>query len=296
MALCPLAIASKGNANDGTGEYYFALSGGGTGPVVDQAFVATGTGTPPNGGTFSTRSEDLTGAGVDAFIMTDISGVRRWAIGTSGVEAGANSGDNFAIFAYADDGSFLTAPLTINRASGGVVMTDGLTVGNSAQFNDLSGVNIEATGSLVGPDGPVLSQQVDFVTEQIVAVPSAPGAGQTIIAIGATFTVPRTGLYILSGLLSYDGSGGTTFVAAPQDFFSVIVSASPPSPGSFQGAITVPLTVNGELDRVWEGMATVKLTGGIPYQANFFLENVSGTVAATGGATLVGSYDLVALC
>lgn len=286
MSLCPLAIASTADRTNGTGSYYFALNGGSTGPITDQAFVATGTGTPPNNGYFEAISEDTTGAGTGAFRIVDMSGVARWAIGTSGVEAGMNSGDNFAIYSYADNGTFLSAPIQINRASGGVQMTDGLTVGNT----------LISTGPIVGPDGPVLAQQLDFLSNQLVALPASPAAGQTITPIGSTFTVPRTGMYLLSGILGYNGSVGTTFVAAPGDFFSVILNPSPPSPGGLQGAVTVDLTPCDETDRAWEGVATVKLTGGIPYQANFYMENLSGTVAATGGAAIVGSYDLVALC
>jgi hypothetical protein len=98
--------------------------------------------------------------------MTDISGVARWAIGTSGVEAGANSGDNFAIFAYADNGGFLAAPLTINRASGGVQLQNGLTVGNS----------LISTGPLVAPNVATTANRVasaSFVPDAIVVNPNA---------------------------------------------------------------------------------------------------------------------------
>lgn len=285
MALCPLAIASTADQTKGTGTYYFALNGG-SAPVRDQAFIAEGFGSPPNQGYFKATSQDTVGNGTDAFIMTDISGVIRWGIGTSGVEAGANSGDNFAIYNYDDNGAFLSAPIQINRASGGVLMDNGLTVGNS----------LIATGSLVGPDGPVLAQQLDFLSAQQVNLPAAPAAGQTIVPIGATFSVPRTGIYMLSGILGYNGSPGTTLVAGASDFFSVILTPSPPSPGALVGGVTVNITPCDATDRAWENVATVKLTGGVPYQANFFIENISGTLAATGGAALVGSYDLVALC
>ena len=59
MALCPLAIASKGNQNDGTGEFYFALNGGTSGPVVDSAFVANGVGAPGGVGTFTAAGNGM---------------------------------------------------------------------------------------------------------------------------------------------------------------------------------------------------------------------------------------------
>lgn len=155
MALCPLAVASAGKQSDGSGDYYFSLAGGGgSGPTTESAYIAKGFPIAPgsqitNNGYFSAISEDTTGAGTDAFIMTDMSGVIRWGIGTSGVEAGANSGDNFAIYSYSDAGAFLAAPLTINRASGGVQMVNGLTVGNT----------LVSTGNLTAAGGDILCDQ-----------------------------------------------------------------------------------------------------------------------------------------
>jgi len=263
------------------------------GVVSEPGFIATGTGNPANQGYFKAVSQDP-GGGTNAFIMTDISGARSWAIGTDGVRAGSNSGDNFAIYAYDDNDTFLSAPFKINRASGGVQIFNGMTVnGDLVVSQDISGATVHSGGQ------PVLIQQLDFtvsLNNTLVVLPATPAAGQTITPLGPTFTPERTGIYLLSAVLSYNGSGGTTFVAAPEDFFSVIMTPSPPSPGAFVGGVTVPLTSNGETDRAWEGMATIKLTGGVPYQANFYMENISGTVAATGGAVIAGSYDLVALC
>jgi hypothetical protein len=311
MALCPLAIASKGNANDGTGEFYFALNGGSSGPVVDSAFLATGLGTPPNQGSFTARSEDTTGAGTGAFIIQDISGVTRWAIGVDGVEAGANSGSDLAVFAYADNGGFLTAPLLINRASGGVSMPNGLTVGNTLISTGPASVGTAATvgGGLLEIEGtlglgrvfdavynPAIPAQTAFAAANNAVVPNAPAPGTNTVLLGGTFTVPRSGMYILTGLLSYDGAPGTTFTAASEDFFTVNCNPSPPSPGSGFGGVTVSLTNATAVDRAWEATATLLLTAGIPYQANLILQNNSGTVAATGAAVLNGSFDLVALC
>jgi hypothetical protein len=220
MALCPLAIASKGNANDGSGEYYFALNGaGGGGALVDQSFIATGPGSPPNQGSFIARSQDTVGNGTDAFIMTDISGVIRWGIGTSGVEAGGNSGDNFAVFAYADNGGFLSAPLTINRASGGVAMSNGLTVGNTLISTgplvaDSAVVGGAATvgGGVLQINGPAgLSRVYD-------AVYNPPDVGADVLLFTAaadgvtpittnTYSPARTGLHIVSLTIQANAAG-----------------------------------------------------------------------------------------
>lgn len=285
MALCPLAIASTADQTNGTGSYYFALNGGGAGPVVDSAFLATGTGSPPNNGTFTARAEDTTGAGLDAFVMTDISGVLRWAIGTSGVEAGANSGDNFAVFAYGDGGEFLSAPLTINRASGGVTMSNGLIVGNA----------------LIGPDGPVLAQQTDFAVQASLALPAVLPAGKTQYNLGAVFQLPRTGMYVLDGALSFNAAlAADTFVCAAGDFIQIQIQPQPAAPGILSGGVAfdvspVPASASAT-DRVWNNSTTEKLTGEYNYQAIAIVNNFSGTMAATGSGTLTVSFDAVALC
>lgn len=291
MALCPLAIASTADQTKGTGSYYFALNGGSVGPVRDQAFVAEGFGSPANNGYFSAVSEDTTGGGTDAFIMTDLSGVLRWAIGTSGVEAGANSGDNFAIYSYSDAGAFLAAPLTINRASGGVQMQNGLTVGNT----------LISTGPLVGPDGPVLAQQTDFVVQRTLALPAVLPAGKTSYNLGAVFQLPRTGMYVLDGVLSFNANAGTdTFVCGAGDFIQILLQPQPVAPGILAGGVSfdvspVPASASAT-DRGWNNSTTEKLTGAYNYQAIVLVNNLSGTMAATGGATLNIALDAVALC
>jgi hypothetical protein len=305
MALCPLAIASTADRTNGTGEFYFALNGGGVGPVVDQSFVATGTGTPPNQGSFTAVSQDTTGAGTTAFVMTNIAGVERFAIGLTGVEAGGNSGDNFGIFSYADNGAFLAAPLIIERASGGVTMGNGLTVGNTLVSTGPASVGTAATvgGGLLEIEGtlglgrvfdavynPAIPSQTAFAAANSAVIPFPVSPGTNAIVLGPTFTLARSGMYILTALISYDGSPGSTFTAAATDFASVILT------GGAQGGVTVSLTSATDTDRSWEATATVLLTGGVPYTATFRLQNESSTVAVTGTATVTAAFDLVALC
>jgi hypothetical protein len=219
MALCPLAIASRADQTNGTGDYYFSVSGGGTGPVVEPSFIATGPGNPPNQGSFIARSEDTVGNGTDAFIMTDISGVIRWGIGTNGVEAGGNSGDNFAIYSYADNGAFLAAPLTIERASGGVQMLNGLTVGNTlvstgplVAASEVVGQNTTVGGGVLQINGPAgLSRVYD-------AVYNPPDVGNDVLLFTAaadgvtpitanTYSPARTGLHIVSLTIQANAAG-----------------------------------------------------------------------------------------
>ena len=276
------------------GQLWARKTAGGT--VEEPAFTATGIGQPGGDGRFVARGDAAAGSPALAFQMrtSGVSALQQWNIGMTDAPAGANSGNNFAIFAYDDASNLLSVPLSINRASGAVSANNGMTVnGDLVVSQDISGATVHSGGQ------PVLIQQLDFtvnLNNTLVILPATPAAGQTITPLGPTFTPERTGIYLLSAILSYNGSGGTTFVAAPQDYFSVIMTPTPPSPGASVGGVTVPLTVNGENDRSWEGMATIKLTGGVPYQANFYMENISGTVAATGGAAIAGSYDIVALC
>lgn len=313
MALCPLAIASTADRTNGTGEFYFALNGGGTGPVVDQAFVATGTGTPPNQGSFTAVSQDTTGAGTAAFIMTNIAGVDRFAIGQTGIEAGANSGDNLAIFSYADNGAFLAAPLIIERASGGVTMANGVTVGNSLTSTGPASVGTAATvgGGLLEIEGtlglgrvfdavynPALAPQINILVTQTSPFPASPlPAGFSSYNVGAVFQVPKTGLYALTGTVGINSAVGETFTCAPGDCVSLILQPQPV--GALQGGVFVDLTpipLGIEVDRTWTNSIVVKLTGLYNYQAQLGVYNLSGTMAYSAGNAVASAISITALC
>lgn len=65
------------------------------------------------------------GGGRGAFLINDLSGVQnlnRWALGTIGVPAGGNTGSDFIVFAYGDNGNFITSPMTIKRSDGAVAI------------------------------------------------------------------------------------------------------------------------------------------------------------------------------
>lgn len=186
MSLLPLinACRSEGQSNP---EYYFTLSGGPAAPARDSSFVATGTGTPPNGGSFVAISEPI-GAppnSTNAFVIADLSGVRRWALGVNDAEAGANSGSDFILAAYDDSGAFLSTPLSINRASGQVGVNTGLTVDGNALvsgnltingFVDLSGSNLWAN-------------TIDVNTEISTGLPTTVGGGN--VEVVGTLGVSR---------------------------------------------------------------------------------------------------------
>lgn len=292
------------------GQFYY---GGGTGgaaqpvPVSAPSFTATGTGSPSNGGSFTAKAQDLTGAGTGAFIMDASNGVNRWAIGLDGLEAGANSGSNFTIFSYADDGSFLGGPLSINRATGNVTMPENLTVGDSA----VGGAVLNVDGSL-GPsrvyDGtynpppaapPALAPQIDFIANQSSPFPASPlPAGATTYTVGAVFQVPTTGLYVVSGNVGINSAVGETFTCADGDFVSLFLSTVPV--GGLQGGVSIdmtPIPLGIEVDRTWgPNTNVVKLTGGVNYQCSLTVYNLSGTMAYSAGNTVSSQITLAALC
>ena len=76
----------------------------------------------------------------------------RWAVTTDGgTESGSNAGSNFVIKSYNDAGAALAVPLTINRATGAVTLTGGLTAASfSGSGSGLTGIG---TGSLSGTIG-----------------------------------------------------------------------------------------------------------------------------------------------
>lgn len=81
------------------------------------------------------------------------SGTLRWgmALGDSVTEGGSNSGSNFRINAYNDDGSFANAPLFIERANSKTMLTGGA-------FTS-TGVPVLAINKLVGSGGQAASIQ-----------------------------------------------------------------------------------------------------------------------------------------
>jgi hypothetical protein len=74
-------------------------------------------------------------AGQSALISGFTGTSNRWAIvlGDSSAESGSNAGSNFFIANYNDAGAYITTPLTINRASNLVAVSNGFYVGGVLQ-------------------------------------------------------------------------------------------------------------------------------------------------------------------
>lgn len=60
-------------------------------------------------------------AGTRREVLLQTDGVNRWQISAdTGAESGSNAGSNFIINAYADDGTYLSSPIYVIRATGEV--------------------------------------------------------------------------------------------------------------------------------------------------------------------------------
>jgi hypothetical protein len=83
-----------------------------------------------------------------AAIVGQKGGLSRWnvTLGTAEAEGGSNAGSNFYINRYNDAGVYLTSPLSISRANGGVSVNDGsLTINGTA--GQWPGLNINKIAS-----------------------------------------------------------------------------------------------------------------------------------------------------
>lgn len=87
---------------------------------------------------FTSLNAQTTVGGRPCYGIQDLSGTNgvtpqaRWAIGTSLIPTGANSGSDFTIYSYNDAGNFLQAPLTIRRSDGATGIFNISSIKNSA--------------------------------------------------------------------------------------------------------------------------------------------------------------------
>lgn len=197
--------------------YYFALDSSPVDPTVTAPrFMATGDNA--GGGSFTAKSDDTTGAGEGVFdILSKASGNAQWSIGLSGVPAGANSGNNLAVFSYADDGSFLSAPIQIVRSTGGVIAQNGLntstllTTGAASLDSVIVGDGTEAAGALAQINGTAgLSRVFDPIYNRPVPGPevlcTTLDRNANLINL-VPYTPAKTGLYTLTMEIRADTNG-----------------------------------------------------------------------------------------
>lgn len=293
-----LAAVNQPNANG----YYFALDTSPVDPTVTApSFTATGTATV--NGMFNALADDLCGAGVDVFNMvskTANPNQLQWSMGMVGTPAGANSGNNFALFAYADNGAFLSSPISVNRADGDVIMTGSLAVGGPVLATEsmTAGASTTVGGGLAQINGTLGASRVfDGVYNR-----PAPGAEVLLSQFGPTgapvgplvsYTPANSGLFTLTMEVRADTNGyvwanGTDIISgylanvAPpfallSDSFTTCDSLANPAaifyPSGFPGGVYVKDIV-----------AVINLTAGVAYQPTIAIgASPTFNLGATGG-------------
>ena len=99
-----------------------------------------------------------TGASANRFLMTTDASIAkifsfrsanlpRWALRVDGTESGSNAGADFAIRRYNDAGTFVDAPLSIQRSSGNIGLK--VTPSNWSGYNALQNIG----GTIIGSNG-----------------------------------------------------------------------------------------------------------------------------------------------
>lgn len=300
---------------------YATTSGGGTGNPAPQ-FVATGiaesggfvsTGAGGNvtlkQGVFETTAviDPLTN-NVDVMRIKSAAGLNRWEVGISGSEDGGNLGSDLFIRPSSDAGSALSTALAILRDTGDVIVSSGNLICNGTgatigALGDVGGgvLNIRGDTGLGRVYDPVYNP-VPPLSNFLVNLSSAiqngtPAAGSTLVPMGS-FTVPATGLYLLSAqtLVNVGIGAGNDIVVGVSDFCSVGLTTSPATPGLATASATLvsPFSMTytdntpGGVDYVVTATNALVLTAGVTYiiQAEVY-SGITGTLRfpATVGQT-----------
>ena len=291
MSLLPNnTFASPGVPLYGTG----GGGGGSTAPQFTATGIADGGGFISTGaggnvtlkqGVFETTAviDPLTN-NVDVMRIKSAAGLNRWEVGIEGAEAGANAGSNLFILASDDAGAPLVTALEIVRATGDVVVSNGELIANGGAtvgaLSDVGGgvLNIRGTLGNGRVYDPVYNP-VPPLSNFLVSLSSAKQngtqpAGQTIVPMGS-FTVPTTGLYLLSAQTQVNvGIGaGNDIVVGVSDFCSVGLTTSPATPGLAVASATLvaPFSMTytdntpGGVDYSVTATNALVLTAGVTY-------------------------------
>jgi|GEM_PF-6669155 len=148
----PLNVTSTtlvANLNADLVDGYHVANGGtstvawrdGNGVVNANGFNASGT---------IISSIGTSAGGVPSFAMRSAGGSSRWQIGQVGVESTGNSGGDFALWNYADDGTFISRALGIERKTGNASFTARLAAGGDIATSS-GGVGVATlSGNLLG--------------------------------------------------------------------------------------------------------------------------------------------------
>jgi hypothetical protein len=147
-------------------------------------------------------------------IFGELNGVPRWLMrfGDESVEGGSNTGSNFLIYRYADDGSYLDSPLQINRATGEVSFSHSPTFPTAADGdNTARGAN---TNFVVRYAAPITNPTLlGLTTTQVFKVGggNANFGGASYATINANFgTLANSGCMGIGWNYFGGGGGGET--------------------------------------------------------------------------------------
>ena len=295
-----LAQTNQPNANG----YYFALDSTPVDPTVTApAFTATGAGPAPVG-SFSAKG-DAVPAGIDMFNMVRPNDALQWSMGMVGAPAGANSGNNFALFSYDDNGAFLAGPMTVNRASGDIVTSGNLAVADNVNAENVA-ANVAVTaglGTTVG-GGDIQVNGTLGVAQVYDSIYNRPNAGVEVInttygptgvmLTNPTFTPANSGLHSVTMEITADAAGfsWTNGVFCIMGYFQnpfppfTLISDSFLACDSLANptGIILPVSGGGVINNVYKKdlVALVNLTAGTSYaaQINF---NGAFNLGTTGG-------------
>lgn len=280
MSLLPHAT----NANPTTS--YFALAGDAGGAVeTAQGFVATGGAEIGPAGTFSAQGDAVPG-GLAMFNITRPNGAITWSMGLDGTPpSGTNVGNNLAIYSYDNSGAFIGAPLQIVRSTGGVVMNNGLTASQVISSGAMACESLTVDGS------NVQISQTDFIQNFSAGPITTPIIAGISTDLVGSFTVPVTGLYLLSADAQIDIDAVNGCTVGPADSLSLNVD------GDLNVCLkpySMPNSASSGLDYQLTGCSVAKLIAATPYQMKITYLNVSGTMAFPGGLSV--TMKLVPLC
>lgn len=168
----------------------------------------------------------------------------RWIIqpGNGEPETGANAGSNFGIYRYADDGSFINATMTMNRANGNAIFYAGIDVATNSVFRatgnaiDVPSGGIHAAGDLstnaAVTAGTVMAATGDTNGNAFYSANGSILVGGSITASkqitsnsgsAAAFNAPNGGAYLNAAY----GLNCTGYYADGANWYSRITSTNP---------------------------------------------------------------------
>lgn len=93
-----------------------------------------------DGGASTTRVKIDADNGVSRILSFRTDDVQRWALRVDGTESGSNSGADFQLRRYNDAGTFVDAPIAVNRANGNITTAQNVNGASPTEMSYLSGV------------------------------------------------------------------------------------------------------------------------------------------------------------